>query len=114
MTNTNAAVWLWTPRVLGIAMALFLSIFALDAFEHRSFIEAIPAFIIHLTPSFLVLAVVAVAWRVPLLGAAGFTLLAITYAVMVHWRLGWIVFIGGPLIVIALLFAVSARYRVAH
>ena len=43
--------------------------------------------------------------------AAGFTLLALVYAVMVHWRAGWIAFIGGPLIVIAMLFAGSARHR---
>lgn len=113
MTRTNAAVWLWTPRGLGVAMALFLSLFALDAFDGRPILEAIPGFIIHLLPSFLVLAVVALAWRVPLAGAAGFTLLAVTYGVMVHWRMAWVVPIGGPLIVIALLFVMSARYRVA-
>ncbi len=36
MTKTNTAVWLWTPRVLGVPMALFLSLFALDAFEGTS------------------------------------------------------------------------------
>jgi hypothetical protein len=111
MTKTTAAVWLWTPRVLGVAMALFLSLFALDAFEGKSILEAIPGFLIHLIPSFLLLAIVALAWRMPLVGAAGFTLLALVYAVMVHWRAGWIAFIGGPLIVIAMLFAGSARHR---
>src|SRR5947208_2286980 len=86
MTRTNAAVLLWAPRGAGVAMALFLSLFALDAVDGKSIVEAIPAFLVHLGPASLVLAIVALAWRFPLAGAAGFTLLAIGYAVMVHWR----------------------------
>ena len=87
MTKRHAAVLLWAPRVAAVAMALFLSLFALDAFDGTSFIEAIPGFIIHLGPAFAVVAMLWLGWRFPLAGAAGFTLLAIGYGVMVRWRM---------------------------
>ncbi|HTM26618.1 MAG TPA: hypothetical protein VL225_15580 [Vicinamibacterales bacterium] len=111
MMKTGAALLLWAPRIAGIAMALFLALFALDAFNGKSFIEAIPAFLIHLRPAFVVLVVVALSWRFPLIGTAGFTLLALGYAVMVRWRPDWIAVISGPLVLVALLFLASWRYR---
>jgi len=112
MTKTlTAAVWI--PRIAGIAMALFLSLFALDAFNDKSFIDALPGFLMHLRPAALVLLVVALSWRIPLAGAVGFSLLALGYAMMVHWRPDWIAVISGPLLVVAVLFLVSARYRPA-
>ena len=110
MTQTTAAVWLWTPRILGIAVALFLALFALDAFDGRPLLEAIPGFVIHLIPTYLVLAAVALAWRFPAIGAIAFAALALTYAVRVHWRPDWVLFIGGPLFLVAALFVVSALY----
>jgi hypothetical protein len=103
----NPAIPLWTPRIAGIGVALFLALFALDAFNDKPILEAIPGFLIHLGPSFLVLAAVAIAWRFPLAGAAAFLGLALLYAVRVHWRLDWIAVIGGPLVVVGVLFAMS-------
>ena len=111
MTKTGAAILMWAPRLAGIGVALFLAVFALDAFDGRPLLDVIPGFAIHLAPSFLVLAVVAVAWRFPMVGAAACLALAVTYGVMVHWRFAWTLLIGGPLIVVAVLLALSARYR---
>jgi CHASE2 domain-containing sensor protein len=111
MTKTNAAMLLWAPRMVGIAMALFLSLFALDAFDGRPFLTALPGFLIHVIPAGVVLAAVALAWRLPLAGAVAFTGLALAYAIAVRWRLGWIAVIGGPLVVVAILFLLSWRYR---
>lgn len=108
MTRTLDNALLWTPRVAGIGVALFLAMFALDA-------ETIPGFLIHLAPSFLVLAAIAIAWKFPLAGAAEFLGLAVIYATIVRWRLDWIAVIAGPLVVVAALFAaswVSRRYRI--
>jgi hypothetical protein len=110
MTRTGAAVLIWAPRVAGIAMALFLSLFALDAFDGRPFLTALPGFLVHLIPAFVVLAAVALAWRMPLAGAVAFAGLALAYAVTARWRLGWIAVIGSPLIVVAVLFVLSWRY----
>ena len=114
MTKTGAAVLLWAPRILGIGIVLFLSLFALDAFDGRPFLTALPGFLIHLAPAFLVLAAVALAWRFPLIGAVAFTGLALVYAITVRWRLGWIAVIDGPLVVVALLFVLSWHYRSAY
>ena len=111
MAKAAAAILLWTPRLAGIGVALFLAVFAMDAFDGRPLLQTIPGFVIHLAPSFLVLAVVAIAWRFPLFGAAACFALAVTYGVMVHWRFAWTLLIGGPLIGVALLFALSARHR---
>jgi hypothetical protein len=85
MTRTQTLL-LWTPRAAAAAMALFLSLFALDAFNGTSMIDAIPRLLVHLGPAFLVLALLAVAWRFLLTGATRFLLLAMSYAVMVLAR----------------------------
>ena len=42
--TTNAdRLLLWSPRVLGVAVALFLGMFALDAFEEHQTIAGVPA-----------------------------------------------------------------------
>ena len=110
MMKSSAALWLWTPRIAGIAMSLFLAIFALDAFDGMRGLEAWRAFAIHLIPTLLVLAAVAIAWRVPLFGGLVCAGLAILYASRVNWRLNWILLIAGPLLIIAALFVLSARY----
>jgi hypothetical protein len=114
MTKSGAALVLWSPRIAGLAMALFLGLFALDAFDGRQFFTALPGFLIHLIPAFLVLAAVALAWRSPLIGAVAFAGLALTYAITVRWRLGWIAVIGAPLLAVAALFVVSWYCREAH
>jgi len=114
MTKRGAATLLWTPRIAGIAMGLFLALFAFDAFrEAQSAFQAIPAFLMHLIPSAVVLGGVALAWRFPLAGAVTFTGLALAYAISVHWRLDWMAVIATPLVVIATLFAASWRHRAA-
>jgi hypothetical protein len=100
--------FIWSPRLVGIAVSLFLALFALDAFDGRPLTEAIPAFLIHLLPAGAAAAVVAVAWRHPWVGAAAFAALAAVYAAMVPSRPDWILIISGPLAVTAGLFAASA------
>jgi hypothetical protein len=109
--TTPAALLHWTPRLLGVLVALFLSIFALDVFDGRTVLEIVPELLIHLAPAAIVLAIVIVAWRVPLAGAVAFPLLALAYAVSVRWRPDWVAVTGGPLVVVGLLFFASWRAR---
>jgi glucose-6-phosphate-specific signal transduction histidine kinase len=111
MTRTSTTLLLWGPRFAGILMAAFLSLFALDAFDGRPLVDTLPAFAIHLIPSFLVLAVVAIAWKFEWVGAVVFMGLAVAYAVMVRWRIDWIAAISGPLVIVAVLFLVSWRHH---
>jgi len=99
--------WLfWAPRVICMAFAIFLSMFALDVFgEGHGFWKTLLALLIHLVPVYIVLAVLAMAWRWEWIGAVGFAGLAMWYAQR-NWRHHpiWVVQIAGPVLVIAMLF----------
>jgi hypothetical protein len=99
----------WAPRLLGIAFAAFLGLFALDAFEvGKPLGRAIMDFVVHLLPAFVVLGVLALAWRDARIGALAFLMLAAAYAVWVGFRLDWMIAISGPLLLVAVLFMLSA------
>jgi hypothetical protein len=91
-------------------MSLFLAVFALDAFDAKPFFAALPGFFVHLLPASLTLGAVAVGWRFPLFGGIAFAGLATIYAIRVNWRPDWVAVIAGPLLIVATLFVVSARY----
>jgi hypothetical protein len=99
----------WTPRAICIAFAIFLGLFALDVFrEPYGFWKTLMALFIHLVPVYIVLAVLALAWRWEWIGAAGFAGLAMWYAASVgHRHPDWAVVIAGPLLLIAALFFVN-------
>ena len=109
MTKTGSVLVVWAPRLAGIGLALFLSLFAFERFDGRSFTESLPASLIGLAPALIVLATVAAGWRYPFVGAGGFGLLALAYAVMTPGRLDWIAVISGPLAIVAVLFLLSWR-----
>jgi hypothetical protein len=98
---------LWLSRALALAMALFIGVFALDAFsEGPSFWAALPHFLRHLLPTWILLAAIAVAWRRPWIGGLAFLSLAGWYATRVR-RLDWILVIAGPLVLVATLYFLS-------
>jgi hypothetical protein len=111
MTKTAAALLFWAPRIAAILLSLLLALFALDSFDGRPLAEVLPGFAIHLIPAALVLAVLALAWRVEWLGALIFIGLAIAYAIIARWRLSWIVVVSAPLTIVGVLFLLSWRYR---
>ncbi len=112
MTTTSAGVLLWAPRVLGVLVCIFLSLFALDAFKDgKPVVQAVLDFVIHLAPAALVLAIVAAAWRREWIGGIGFVGLAVAYATIAASRLDWILVISGPLFSVGLLFLWSWRHH---
>lgn len=114
MNTTSKRALFWTPRVLCILFALFLSLFALDVFDpDESFWNAIPAFLIHLIPVYIILIVLAVAWRWEWVGAIVFTALAMFYVVWFWGRFHWIAYalISGPLVLLGVLFLLNWIYR---
>ena len=106
--NSNTKRWLyWLPRVLSILFALFISLLALDVFgEGYNFWETLVALFMHLIPTFILVAVLAIAWRWERVGAALFLALAIIYLVLTDGRM---LTIPIPLIIFSLLFLVSWR-----
>jgi hypothetical protein len=62
--KTTDKLFYWIPRIIGILAILFVSVFALDAFDPRLTIwQQILDFLIHLIPSFVLLAFFLIAWR---------------------------------------------------
>jgi len=114
-TTTIAAspekAWLWAPRLLALAVSLFLGVFSLDVFsDGRSFFEALPDFLMHLVPAAIVIAIVALAWRREWIGGVAFTALAAAYAIVARDHVSWIAVISGPLALVAVLYLwVSTR-----
>ena len=106
MQPTTRRLTLWAPRVLGIAVALFLGLFALDAVD-----EGLVAFLVHLTPTLLLLLTVAAAWQIEWIGAAVFIQLAALYGLYAWSRIDWILIVAGPLVAVGLLFVWNWRHH---
>ena len=105
---------IWLPRILGILILGFISMFALDVFsEGYSLGQLITALTIHLLPSFALLSALIIAWLFPLWGAGAYTLFAaFTYVFFHTYRLPLSFFlITFPPLLIAFLFALQAWYR---
>lgn len=103
--------WLtWTPRILGLLFAAFLSLFALDVFDQGfGFWETVLALLMHLIPTGIVLVVLAVSWRWERIGAILFMALGIWYLLTAWGRFHWsaYVVISGPLLLVGVLFLAS-------
>jgi hypothetical protein len=115
MTTTGKGVFFWAPRLLTILFALFLSVFALDVFaEAKGFVQTLTDLVRHLMPTFLVVVLLAFAWRWDLIGVIAFAGLAIAYIVLMWGRFPWVTYaaISGPLLLMSLLFWFSWRQRV--
>lgn len=103
--------WLyWTPRVLGILFAVFVSLFALDALEGPGGAgRRLAAFAMHLVPTALVVAALLVAWRWEGIGGLLFVGLGVYYVAGSWGHARWDAYlaIGGPLVLAGLLFLLS-------
>jgi hypothetical protein len=116
MKHIGNGVIHWTPRVLTILFALFISMFAMDVFgEGRGFWETALALLMHLIPTIFIVAVLIASWRWPWIGGIIFPLLAALY---VYWAWGKFpaqvyITMAGPLLLIAVLFLLDWR-REAH
>jgi hypothetical protein len=110
MTKRSGKLLLWTPRILGILVCLYLSLFALDAFGGgKTFTQALPDFAVHVAPMLILLAIVGVSWRWEWVGGLVFTGLAARYAYFHHDHVSWIAVITGPLLIVGVLFIWSWR-----
>jgi len=110
----------WLPRIICILAILFVSMFALDAFSPGlSIWQQIGAFLIHLIPSYVLLALLIVAWRWEYIGGIIFTIIGIGLSPFVFFlnlnrnhltvsqSLGIILMVTFPFIVVGILFIVS-------
>jgi len=114
MNTSIEQVLYWSPRVLGIFYAMFLSLFALDVFsEGYGFWETILALLIHLVPVYIIVIALVIAWRWEWVGAILFIALALFYLVWSLGRFHWVTYliISGPLFLLGVLFLFNWIYR---
>lgn len=105
MNRSTRSLILWSPRLLGILVALFLGLFALDSLG-----EGI-GFVIHLAPTLLLLAAVAISWRWEWVGGVVFLSLAALYAATTLRHPDWILAIAGPMVVVGALYLLSWQHH---
>lgn len=109
----------WTPRILCILAILMLSLLAFDSFSpERNFLQNTAAFLIHLIPSFVLLAVLILSWKHEKAGGIIFLILGLAAGIYVfnlnakRFESVWIglrnaLIICLPFVVAAILFLVS-------
>ena len=105
----------WTPRILCILFAVFVSIFALDVFgTGAGFWRTVLAFLMHMIPTGILVLVLLASWRWEWIGGIIFPALGVFYIVSM-WgrRFPWRVYVmmSGPLFVLGTLFLIGWFYR---
>ena len=114
MSRTSQRLLYWTPRVLGIAFALFISLFALDVFgENLPLGKLLLALAIHLIPTAILVIVLALAWKWEWLGGWGFIALGLLYlwGTRLKFLLPVYITISGSAFLIGLLFLANWLLR---
>ena len=113
----------WIPRILCILAIGFLLMFGLDAFDPRlSLQDQILGFLIHSIPAFVLMAILAVAWKRELVGGIVFALLGLGFSPYIfthNYRMNhsvWmslfiVLIINVPFIVTGALFVVSHHMK---
>ena len=117
--KTSINLFHWLPRILGILAILFISLFAADAFAPGLTIwQQLGAFLIHLIPSFILLAFLFIAWKWELIGGIIFMVIGLAFTPVIFilnynrnnsiWlSLVIILTITIPFVVVGILFLVS-------
>ena len=109
----------WLPRILCILAIVFISFFALDAFQPELTVwQQIQAFLMHLIPSFILLLFLLIAWKWELIGGVIFVLIGLVLSPFVYmhnynmngsvWMsIGIIAMITFPFILVGILFVLG-------
>lgn len=95
----------WLPRSLAIFFIVFLSLFALDVFGAGPLGAQLVGFFIHLIPSYVLLLVLAFAWKKEKAGGILFMLLGVVFTLF--FRINEIIYfmtVSYPVFLIGVLF----------
>jgi hypothetical protein len=109
----------WAPRIVAIIFILFLALFSLDVFGNGyGFWQTVGAFLMHNIPSFILTAILIIAWRYEIVGAVAFWLAGLVYIGSMVFRpdfqwyqISWSFIIAGPAIFIGILFWIGWRRK---
>lgn len=84
--RVKGGILFWTPRIICIVAIVFVSLFAFDSFQAGSTVwHQLGAFLIHLIPSFILLAILMVAWKWELTGGIILTFTGMVWSSFVFW-----------------------------
>jgi hypothetical protein len=121
--KTTLKILYWAPRVICILSILFISLFALDAFDpDLSIWQQIGGFLIHMIPSFILLTALLIAWKWELTGGIIFIILALLLSSFLYthnyrmnqsvWlSLGIVLMMGFPFVLSGILFVLNHKKR---
>lgn len=74
----------WAPRIICVLAILFVSLFALDAFDPELTIwQQIAGFLIHLIPSFVLIGLLIIAWKYEKIGGILLILVGIIFSFII-------------------------------
>lgn len=83
--KTSVKIVHWVPRILCILAILFISMFALDSFSPgRTLWQNVGALLMHLVPSFVLIALLIVAWKWELTGGIIFIVLGAVASPLIY------------------------------
>jgi len=117
--KTSLKIVHWVPRILCILAILFISLFALDSFSReRTFWQNMGGLLLHLIPSFILIALLIVAWKWELIGGIIFTIIGLGISPFIYSHnfrmnqsagksLEAILIVTVPFIIVGILFVVS-------
>lgn len=98
----------WAPRILGILLIVFVSLFAFDIFEQGyDFWQTIAALLAHLIPSFILILVLIIAWKKEMPGGAVYIVLGLILAAVDRDKIVYSLPILLPIFLIGILFLFS-------
>jgi len=112
----------WAPRVVALAFTAFLALFSLDIFDgHYGFWGTVVGLLMHNIPVFVLMIIIALAWRREWVGALGFFLAGLLYLGLVlasalknpleFYMLSYSLIIAGPAFLVGGLFLLNWRRR---
>lgn len=113
MSANKTRKFIWIPRILGIAFALFLMLFSFDVFENGVSMEALGGFLVHSLPSFLLLIFIALSWKTPAVTGVLFVLTALFFLAFFRTYDEWTSFLIISVLpaVIGILFFVAGTLK---
>jgi len=106
----------WSPRLAGVLIIFFVSLFALDMFSPEyTLTEMLVGFLIHMLPSIVMGLLLILAWRRPWIGFLAFLLASLYFLrfALGGWgeSAGNFLLFSGPLLLVSLLFGINWLWR---
>ena len=110
----SAKVIHWAPRIAGIVIIFFVSLFSLDVFEMEGTpLQLLAAFLIHSVPALIMIVLLVFAWRWPVVGFVAFLAAGLFFLrfVIPNFNPGTLMLFTIPLLLISGLFFADWRWH---